>query len=192
MIDQQEPADAGGLPTLYASFRATPLQPVLDELDLPADQPPREPPWIKLQLRKPTEAEELADEAKVMEEQGLLIKQIAKTLGERHGRKISKGTAGRALDHWYGSRGQERPDGRARRAGLGDKAAYADVANEPEVVGAVIKRYHDDELLGDIATHVGLDRNTITKIIRQWHEARGLATPDGRTRRKKLDKKQRP
>jgi len=44
-------------------------------------------------------------------------------------------------------------------------------------------------LLQKIADRMNCDRNTITKAFRYWYESRGLEVPDGRTRRKILNRK---
>jgi len=50
-------------------------------------------------------------------------------------------------------------------------------------------RWHEGELLQDIADRLQVDRNTITATVRWWHEEQGLPVPDGRTRRKGLSRK---
>jgi hypothetical protein len=49
-----------------------------------------------------------------------------------------------------------------------------------------MRRYHDQELLQDIADGVGVCPDTIAAIIRRWHREQGVPAPDGRARRKQL------
>ena len=44
-------------------------------------------------------------------------------------------------------------------------------------------------LMAEIAMALDFDRNTVTSAIGYWHASRGLETPDGRSRRKELDRK---
>jgi hypothetical protein len=46
--------------------------------------------------------------------------------------------------------------------------------------------YAEGQLLQEIATQLKCDRNTVTKAIAHWHEVRGQAAPDGRSRRHEL------
>ncbi len=64
----------------------------------------------------PTKARALADAAKALETEGLLLVEIARRLN------VSRETATLALDHWYTSRGLARADGRSRRHTLAVKA----------------------------------------------------------------------
>ena len=41
----------------------------------------------------------------------------------------------------------------------------------------------------EIAEHLHCDRNTVTKAMKFAYQSRGLPVPDGRTRRKSLDRK---
>ena len=44
-------------------------------------------------------------------------------------------------------------------------------------------------LLQEIAKALGIDRNVVTWAKNHWYQFRGLTPPDGRTRRKSLDRK---
>ena len=44
-------------------------------------------------------------------------------------------------------------------------------------------------LLQEIAKELGCSRDRITGAIKHWHSSRGLPVPDGRTRRKSLERK---
>ena len=53
-----------------------------------------------------------------------------------------------------------------------------------------VKRLYDEGLLlGEIASQLKCDINTVTSAVAFWHESRGLGVPDGRARRKTLDRK---
>ncbi len=135
---------------------------------------------VVIDYRMPTEAEGLADLVKHYYDQGLLIKAIAAELS------INRNLARKALECWFERRGEQPPDGRSRRASLGQKhlhpPRYQEMADEA-------KRLYDEGLLvGEIARTMQCDKNTITKALAYWHTSRGLPVPDGRTRRKSLKK----
>jgi hypothetical protein len=114
-------------------------------------------------------------------EAGALEKEIARRVA------LSRAAVTRILDGWFAARGLDRPDGRARRAGLPvkhvDPPSYRNIADR-------VKEFADRGLLfGEIAERLGVDRNTVTAAWRHWHESRGLPVPDGRCRRKALRRK---
>jgi DNA invertase Pin-like site-specific DNA recombinase len=123
----------------------------------------------------------VAAEAVALYDAGLLEKEVARRLG------LARSTVTRVLDARDTSRGRAREDGRTRRATLGDKhvapPTYREIADR---VKALAER---GLLFGDIASELELDRNTITAAWRWWHASRGLPVPDGRGRRKTLDRK---
>jgi site-specific DNA recombinase len=135
---------------------------------------------VVIDYRKPTRPEALAEQVKALYDCGLLIKEIAKQLGE------TRTIVARALEHWHLSRDLPVPDGRSRRASLDRKhlepPTYQKLA-EPA------KELYDQGLLnGEVADRLGCDRNTVTKAIAHWFRSRGLAVPDGRTRRPDLNR----
>jgi hypothetical protein len=71
----------------------------------------------KNRLDRKTLAEELADQAKAYWDQGLLMQEISDRLG------CNRDTATKAIQHWFGSRGLEIPDGRIRRKDLFQKSS---------------------------------------------------------------------
>jgi len=81
-------------------------------------------------------------------------------------------------------------DGRSRRGTL------AQHNREPDLFRRIADRakaLFDDGLLYEvIASELECDRTTVREALRFWHESRGLALPDGRSRRKTLPRKQRP
>lgn len=54
------------------------------------------------------------------------------------------------------------------------------------LLGAV---FHEGTPYVQIAQTVGIDRNVVTAIVEDWHRSRGLPVPDGRARRKELNRK---
>ncbi len=122
-----------------------------------------------------------SEEAKRLYDQKLMNMEIAKQMD------VSKSQVTKLLHHWYESRGLKMPDGRSRRSELPRKHV------EPPMYQRIrieVKRLYDEGLLlGDIAAQLKCDINTITSAVAYWHESRGLDVPDGRTRRKTLDRK---
>lgn len=135
---------------------------------------------VHIDFCAPSMSEELADKVKQMFEDGMLIKDIADEL------QVGRNTVGKALRHWYISRGEPLPDLVRRRAGL-------TIAKHPpkyQLLADEAKRLLDEGLLlHDIAQRLKMDRNTLETSLRWWHEQRGLPYVDGRTRRKTLPKK---
>ena len=120
----------------------------------------------------PTKPEELADEAKRLEDQDLLQHEIATAMG------ISSKLVGKALNAWYARHGQERLDGRARRIGLSRKQAqpprYKRLADE-------VKRLRDSGLgPKEVAERLGCDRNMEFKAWNYAHTSRQLVPPTSR------------
>jgi hypothetical protein len=131
-----------------------------------------------IDYRSATEAERWADRVKQRYDAGLLIKAIAAELG------ISRSLARKALECWYERNGQRPPDGRSRRASLGQKhlrpPLYREIADE------AMRLYDEGLLLGEIAERLQCDRQTLANALAFVHSSRGLTVPDGRTRRKSL------
>ena len=73
----------------------------------------------KARLDRPDKAEELAEQAKELWDEGLLMHEIAAKLHCCHD------TATRAIQHWFESRGLPVPDGRTRRKSLVRKSGCA-------------------------------------------------------------------
>lgn len=136
---------------------------------------------IVIDFREPPEIESLSERAKQLYDQGVMNAQIAKELG------CARNYVTKLLKFWFESRGLKMPDGRSRRSTLQQKhlepPVYQQIADEAMAL------YQQGMLLQDVANTLQVDRNTITAVIRWWHETRGLPVPDGRTRRKDLDVK---
>lgn len=124
---------------------------------------------------------ELMDRAWALHQAGKLHKEIAAEL--KLGRNLVTKLLQLAARHY----GEPLEDGRSRRGRLVHKhiepQLYDRIAEE------VMRRFEQNELLQDIAAAVGVCRDTITAVVRKWHEERGLAVPDGRSRRKQLPQK---
>ena len=93
------------------------------------------------------------------------------------------------LKESFALEGKELPDGRSRRSKLDKK--HIEPPRYQAVADEVMALYDEGKLLGEIAEQLQLDRNRVTSSVRYWHELRGLPVPDGRTRRKCLDRKSR-
>ena len=72
---------------------------------------------LKKRLGKVTAAMKIADQAKAMMDEGLLLQEIAKKL------ECCRDTITAAIKHWYSSRGLPVPDGRTRRKSLERKSS---------------------------------------------------------------------
>jgi len=136
---------------------------------------------VRVEFRKGTEAEKLADRVKAMRDEGLRMRDIAAKLG-CHRNLVKK-----ALTSWYAQRGQASPDGRGARHLLrleGDAMPfYQRVAQEAKALS------DQGLLLQEIAERLKCDRNTVTKTLRYAHERAGEPATDGRTRRRQLTRK---
>ncbi len=72
---------------------------------------------LKKRLEKVTAAMKIADQAKALMDEGLLLQEIAKQL------KCGRDAITAAIKHWYSSRGLPVPDGRTRRKSLERKSS---------------------------------------------------------------------
>ena len=178
MISQQGEAKAKR-GWLRATFRLHLLRPAMDELGVPAEGD--EGAEYHVDIRRQTPAESLAEDAKALWEQKLLVKQIAAKLSEARGTPIGRAMVNKALRHWFKSRGLPLPDGRSRRKTL---AAKSIDPNLPAKIADEVKFLSDQSLLyAEIAEKLGVHIATVTAAVRYWHDVRGLPVPDGRSRR---------
>jgi hypothetical protein len=138
---------------------------------------------IVIDFREPEEAARIADEAKALWDQGLLVKQVATQLSQKSGGPVSRNLVRAALDYWFGSRGQGAcPDGRSRRSQLLVKHVIPPRYQE---ISELVKRLVDGgELLYQIGERpdVNCDRNTVAQALQYWYESRGLPLPPSRGR----------
>jgi site-specific DNA recombinase len=83
--------------------------------------------------------------------------------------------------------GETLEDGRVRRKRL--PAKQVDPVLYDLIVDDVMRRWHNEELIQDIAKAKSVNLNTITAVVRKWHELNGIPFVDGRTRRAATEKK---
>ena len=133
---------------------------------------------VVVDFREPDDAERLADEAKVLFDQRVLVKQIAAVLSARHGRPVGRNLVRAALDHWHTSRGLGRcPDGRGRRSGLETKHSVAPLY---QAIAPEVGRLAGEGLqLQAIAGRLGHDRNTIAQSLNYWRRRQGWPRSTG-------------
>ena len=139
---------------------------------------------VVLEFKRPVSFDREAEIARQMHRAGKLCREIAIELG------YSKSKVTKLLKYAAEKHGEVLEDGRSRRSKLAKK--HLDPQLYDQIVEEVMRRYEAQQLLQDIALGVGVCRDSITAIIRKWHEERGLPVPDGRTRRKTLPRSARP
>jgi hypothetical protein len=130
---------------------------------------------VSIDYRAATKPEALADDAKRLEDEGLLQHEIAEALG------VTSKMTGMALDAWYEGHGETRLDGRVRRTLLGRKQAgpprYKQIADE-------VQRLRTSGLEAkEVALRLNCDRNMEYKAWLYWHRSRGVIPPNARPRR---------
>jgi hypothetical protein len=131
----------------------------------------------------PEEFEQDSDRAWEFDQQDMLRTEIAAKLGCKKS-KITK-----LLKYAAAKRGVPYEDGRRRRQRLSRKSS--EPANFELIADDVYQMLMEDRLIVDIAEHFGVSNNHITKVIEFLRKTRGQEIPDGRTRRKSLEKKNR-
>ena len=136
---------------------------------------------LAVDLIAPDETDRQREIAMELYDQGLPMHKI----GERLGVSRSRVTA--IIKTGFALRGEPVPDPWKRRVSL--DAKHKKPSLYQEIADAVMKRCNEGALLQEIADELGVDRNTVTSAIKYWHTSRGLPIPDGRTRRKSLDRK---
>jgi transposase len=132
----------------------------------------------------PVPFDDAAEKALALYDGNLLGVEIAERL------KCSKSNVTKLLKYAMEKHGRVKIDGRTRKSGLTKKQR-----NPPDYrsrMDTVMELWRSGLLNDEIAQRVGLCRDTITKVIREWHQERGLPVPDGRSRRKGLAIKSRP
>jgi site-specific DNA recombinase len=138
---------------------------------------------IVVEFREPSMLDTMAQKARALFEQGVLNVEIGRRL------KCSKSRVTRLLRHAFEQTGEVKPDGRTRRSQL--EVKHTEVPLYQRIANQVMALMQEGMLLGDIASRLECDRNTITHAVRHWHNSRGLPVPDGRTRRKSLPRRRR-
>ncbi len=169
---------------LQGRFRVKLLRLVLDRCE--GQHPTHEDDEIEISIdyRQPVPFAAEADKAWELYKQDKRQCDIAKQLG------CSRSKVTKLLKYAAEQRGEVLEDGRKRRhrlpADKNEAPLYQRIADE------VIRLWEEQLLMHEIATRLKCDKNTVTKALSFWHESRGLAVPDGRTRRKSLRRKQAP
>lgn len=156
-----------------------PAIPTSDQFEVPSAQIANAPfDEIFIDFIEPNPTLAQASEAVDLHQEGLLCCEIAEEIG------VSRSRLSKLLAIGFRLRGLPKPDGRSRRTSLNRKHT---ALPQYQAIADTVKELLDQNLLlGEIAEHMGCDRNTITTAIRYWYKSRGLAVPDGRTRRKAL------
>ncbi len=152
-------------------------------IDIDCQNPDHLKKVTEIDLLESTEADEQREMAKALYDEGMLERDIAKTLG------VSRSRVTHILTEWYERRGENKPDGRARRHTL--EKPQETPPKYQLIADNVMQLMEQGKLIAEVASQLGVDRNTVTKSIKFWHESRGLPVPDGRTRRKALTRKSR-
>jgi transposase len=133
---------------------------------------------IVIDFREPDTEEVIGDEVMELYSAGLTFRQIAARVGRN--RNLVKA----AVVRWHLEHGQEPPmDGRSHRKRLARPTLPEELADPAKAL------YDQGLLLHEIAAQLGCNRDTVTAAIRSWFESRGQQVPDGRSRRKTLDRK---
>jgi hypothetical protein len=165
---------------LRGRFRVSVLQALVGKLTGVTAVESEDAVEVALDYREPTEAEQWAGRVKGLYDRGLLMKTIAAELG------INRNLARLALEAWYERAGQALPDGRSRRAQLNQKHLTPPLYQR--IAGQVKELESEGLLLQDIAAHLDVDRNTVTKALAYGRGTDGGVPEDGRSRRKRLSR----
>jgi DNA invertase Pin-like site-specific DNA recombinase len=167
-----------------ARFRPRILEMALSRLNAGACFDDAALPEISILIRADTIASRYADQVHELAEQGMLLTGIAEKL------QIERHQVADALQIWNERNGLPAPlDGRSRRAQMPQKRLERAVF---QTISEDVKKLYDEGLLIDeIAESVGWIRDTVRSALNYWFSSRGLCRPDGRNRRKTLDRKQR-
>ncbi len=137
---------------------------------------------VRIDYRQPAPCEAHAEAAKRLFDEGVLVKGIAARLG------VSRNLAAKALAWWHRSRGLEPPDGRSRRSSLPTDARSLAPPLYVRLGDEALRLSDQGLLYEEVAARLGCDRNTAAKAIKRASELRGTPAPDGRSRRKTLDR----
>ncbi len=104
-------------------------------------------------------------------------KEIGKALG------CPRGWVTLVLKHHAAESGIPHVDGRKLKKRLGKLTVAMKIADQAKAL------MDEGWLLQEIAKKFGCCRDIITAAVKHWHSSRGLPVPDGRTRRKSLERK---
>jgi site-specific DNA recombinase len=123
-----------------------------------------------------------ADQVWALYKDGKHQRDIADLLG------CSRSRITKLLKYAAKQHGETLEDGRKRRHRLTPRKET--LPDYQRIADDVMELCDQGLLLQDVAERLKFDRNTVTKAIAFWHASRGLAVPDGRTRRKRLKRQQ--
>ncbi|MAT69436.1 MAG: hypothetical protein CMJ58_07905 [Planctomycetaceae bacterium] len=129
---------------------------------------------IEIDFREPPRHEALAADVKQLWEEGLTLKQIGERLSCSHT------LVDRALNYWYLTHDEVRPDGRSLRGRLTPKRKAHDIVDD------VMELYNQDLLVSEIADRLNCGVHLVRQAVEKHFTDRGLPVPDGRTRRKEI------
>jgi site-specific DNA recombinase len=136
---------------------------------------------IIIDFREPPQYEAESERAKELWDKKWLMVRIAEEMGKK------KSYVRKLIKHWFESRDLPVPDGRGRRSTLEQKHQVPPMF---EALAAPVETLVKEGLLiSEIADRLGCCPATITKVIDYLRTTRGLSIPDGRTRRKSLNRK---
>ncbi|MCA9094991.1 MAG: recombinase family protein, partial [Planctomycetaceae bacterium] len=129
---------------------------------------------FSIDCRVPPESERLADEVVRLWNQGMLLKDIAESIGKD--RNFTK----KAFSIWHEKRGLPVPDVRSH------PNRHRDPNLSERLVDQVMLLYKANLPMQEIAKQVGHDKNIITAAVRIGCEREGIPYINGRTRRLKI------
>jgi DNA invertase Pin-like site-specific DNA recombinase len=136
---------------------------------------------IVIDFREPPPYEVESERAKELYDQGWLMVRIAQEMGK------AKSYVRKLIASWFTSRGLPVPDGRGRRSTLEQK--HQAPPTFEALADPVAALLGENLLLQEIGQRLGCCSETVTKVMDYLRTVRGLEIPDGRTRRKNLDRK---
>ncbi|MFP4053561.1 MAG: recombinase family protein [Phycisphaerae bacterium] len=133
---------------------------------------------LQITLHQQPVHERIAEDVKRLWDEGLKYTKIAERVG------WNRNLVAKALNWWREQHGLDPVDGREHVGRLQPEPTLAE-----RIADEVMELVEQDVPLGDIAKRLDTSRNTITRSIRVWHEARGLPVPDGRALRRLRNQK---
>jgi hypothetical protein len=133
---------------------------------------------IVIDFCEPDTEEVIGDQVMEHYRAGLTYREIGLRLG------CHRDLAKAAVVRWHIDHGLEPPmDGRSHRQRLARPTLPQELADAAKAL------WDQNLLIDEIAAHLGCNRDTARAALRCWFELRGLQMPDGRGRRKTLDRK---
>jgi hypothetical protein len=136
---------------------------------------------ITLDFLAPDPRDALAERVKALWDQDVEHKDIAVQMN------LHRSQVTGLLKHWSELHGEKLLDGRTRRGERARKNLGPPRARE--IADKVMELFDQGLLYEEICKQLGCTRDTLIAAIKYWHESRGLPVPDGRERRKFLERK---